>query len=212
MARTIPRARILGKTKALSQAETGIIFKNSLRNSPLKRCVDGSCVKQRKGRLNKTEWVKIAMQRFEGRLLRYTSRFVPESHAREIVQDAFLKLWQQSPETVGDHLAEWLFKVCRNQAVDLLRKEKRLSRMENMEAVEDESQNPEATVDSTRQSSRMLRLIGGLPPEQQEVLRLKFQEDLSYKQISAITGHSVSYVGVLIHTAITRLRQTEVKS
>jgi len=151
------------------------------------------------------------MQRFEGRLVRYAARFVTEDQAREIVQDTFLKLWQQDREEVEGHLAEWLFRVCRNQAIDLCRKEKHLSRVESgAEMASDD--DPEWRVDMHRAASKLLKHLASLPASQQEVLRLKFQEDLSYKQISAITGHTVSHVGVLIHTAIARLRQTgEVK-
>lgn len=153
------------------------------------------------------------MQRFEGRLLRYTSRFVQEDQAREIVQETFLKLWQQNPAEVDGHLAEWLFRVCRNQAIDLVRKDRHLSRVEGGEEMaSDEDQKMEWRVDANRAASKILKAIATLPASQQEVLRLKFQEDLSYKQISTITGHSVSHVGVLIHTAITRLKQSgEVK-
>jgi RNA polymerase sigma-70 factor (ECF subfamily) len=45
-----------------------------------------------------------------------------------------------------------------------------------------------------------------LPANQQEVVRLKFQNSLSYKEISAITGLSVTNVGYLLHTAIQTLR------
>ena len=52
----------------------------------------------------------------------------------------------------------------------------------------------------------MLALVEGLPEHQQEVVRLKFQEGLSYKEISRITTHSVSYVGVLLHEALKSIR------
>jgi RNA polymerase sigma-70 factor (ECF subfamily) len=166
-------------------------------------------------RLDKAEWVKVALTRFEGRLLRYASRFVSEDQAREIVQEAFLKLWQQNPKEIDSHIAEWLFRVCRNHAVDIQRKEKRLSRVdghEELENVKSEAANADSKIESSEQASSLLRFIGDLPLPQQEVLRLKFQEDLSYKQISAITGHSVSHVGVLIHTAVQSLRsKLEVK-
>ena len=55
--------------------------------------------------------------------------------------------------------------------------------------------------------SRLHLLLGTLPPRQQEVLQLKFQNDLSYQQISEITELSVSNVGVLIHNALKTLRQ-----
>lgn len=155
------------------------------------------------------------MKRFEARLLRYARRFVPDSEAREIVQEAFLRLWQQDPVEVEGYLAEWLFRVCRNQALDRCRKEKHLSRVDGevMAQASDDIDDLEMRVDQSRAQSQILALINQLPASQQEVLRLKFQEDLSYKQISAITGLSVSHVGVLIHTAITRIRKMrEVKS
>ena len=53
----------------------------------------------------------------------------------------------------------------------------------------------------------LLRIIGTLPARQQEVLQLKFQNDLSYQQISDITHLSVSNVGVMIHNALKTLRE-----
>jgi len=52
----------------------------------------------------------------------------------------------------------------------------------------------------------VLQLIGKLPPNQQEVVRLKFQNGFSYKEISRITELSVGNVGFLIHTAVMKLR------
>jgi RNA polymerase sigma-70 factor (ECF subfamily) len=42
------------------------------------------------------------------------------------VQDTFLKLWQTDPDTVNGRLAPWLYTVCRNRAVDVCRKERRM--------------------------------------------------------------------------------------
>ena len=49
--------------------------------------------------------------------------------------------------------------------------------------------------------------IAALPENQQEVIRLKFQNGFSYKEIARITGLSVGNVGFLIHTAVARLRR-----
>ena len=53
---------------------------------------------------------------------------------------------------------------------------------------------------------RVLALLETLPPNQREVLRLKFQNGFSYQEISRISGHSVSNVGYLIHAGIKTLR------
>ena len=50
-------------------------------------------------------------------------------------------------------------------------------------------------------------MLARLPENQQEVIRLKFQQGLSYKEISSVTGLSVTNVGFLIHTGLKRLRE-----
>jgi len=50
-------------------------------------------------------------------------------------------------------------------------------------------------------------LLALLPPREREVVRLKFQQGLKYGEIAAVTGLSVSHVGVLIHEAMARLRK-----
>ena len=54
--------------------------------------------------------------------------------------------------------------------------------------------------------SQVLRVLETLPKNQREVIYLKFQCDLSYKEISDITSLSVSNIGFLIHTAIKSIR------
>ena len=51
------------------------------------------------------------------------------------------------------------------------------------------------------------QFIDGLSENQRDVVRLKFQNGLSYKEIAAVTELSVSNVGYLIHTAIRSLRK-----
>lgn len=53
----------------------------------------------------------------------------------------------------------------------------------------------------------MLRLIDALPERQQEVIRLKFQAGMSYREISGVTNLTVSNVGFLIHTGLKTIRE-----
>ena len=52
-----------------------------------------------------------------------------------------------------------------------------------------------------------LNILNTLPANQQEVIRLKFQGELSYQEISQITKLSVSNVGFLIHTGLKTIRE-----
>ena len=53
----------------------------------------------------------------------------------------------------------------------------------------------------------LLRIVATLPPRQQEIIQLKFQNDLSYQQIAKIMQTTANNVGVLLHTALKTLRQ-----
>jgi len=53
--------------------------------------------------------------------------------ARDVVQDAFVKFMAQPAAAVDGHAVEWLFTVCRNRALDVLRKEHRVRRFEEGE-------------------------------------------------------------------------------
>ena len=52
----------------------------------------------------------------------------------------------------------------------------------------------------------VLDVMATLPASQQEVLRLKFQEGLSYPEIGAVTGLTANHVGVLVHLALKAIR------
>jgi RNA polymerase sigma-70 factor (ECF subfamily) len=154
-------------------------------------------------------FVQTAVGDYQSSLTRYAARLVGDpDRARDIVQDTFVKLLAQPPAAVDGHLAEWLFTVCRHRALDVLRKEGRMKRFEEgeMERVVAEEPRPARALEAAETHDALLRMIDHLPPNQQEVLRLKFQSGFSYKEISRITALSVSHVGVLIHHAVTRLR------
>ena len=74
------------------------------------------------------------------------------------------------------------------------------------ETTPSEAQRPDEVAERNDSTAHVLRLLERLPEDQQEVVRLKFQHQMSYRQIATITGHSESNVGFLIHTAIKNIR------
>ncbi|HEY0947611.1 MAG TPA: sigma-70 family RNA polymerase sigma factor [Opitutaceae bacterium] len=159
---------------------------------------------------NAGDFIQLAVAQFQAPLTRYATRLIGDAdRARDIVQDAFVRLLAQPPAEIDGHLAEWLFTVCRHRAFDLLRKEGRMKRFAEgeVERVRGSEPRPGRALEAEETQAAILRLIDRLPPNQQEVIRLKFQNGFSYKEISRITELSVSNVGFLIHTAVQRLRR-----
>jgi RNA polymerase sigma-70 factor (ECF subfamily) len=155
-------------------------------------------------------FVRSAVEQFQPQLLRYATRLLGDpDRARDAVQDTFIRLLAQPRAAVDGHLAEWLFTVCRNRVFDINRKDGRMKPFAEgaAERVVAAEPRPGAELEAEEMHATVLRLIERLPPNQQEVIRLKFQSGFSYKEISRITQLSVGNVGFLIHTAVKALRQ-----
>jgi RNA polymerase sigma-70 factor (ECF subfamily) len=157
----------------------------------------------------KRRWFEKMIDRYEKPLMAYTLRMLGNlEDAREVVQETFLKLWEADRDEVEGHLAPWLFTVCRHRAIDGVRKERRMNPVDTSQLAERShgDPGPGEIAERRQQQNRVVACLGELPQKQQEVLLLKFQQGLSYRQISQVTGLTESNVGFLIHTGILTLR------
>lgn len=157
------------------------------------------------------DWILAVDRQHRPGLLRYAfslCRNYPQ--AEDAVQETFLRLCREPRERIEDRLEPWLLRVCRSRIIDVHRKEGRMSSLdEALTAVvpDDRSANPADEAESHDTHRRILLYIDRLPPAQREVVRLKFQNHLSYQEIAEVTHKTVNTVGVLLHTAMTSLRR-----
>lgn len=159
------------------------------------------------------DWVQAAIEQYESSLLRYANHFVHDLEtARDVVQDTFLKLCRQPDEDLRPRLAQWLFTVCRNRAIDICRKERRMKlapddQLATQLADTSGDDSPSRALERSETAAGLVEQISSLPDRQQEVLRLKFHAGLSYREIAEVTGLTSTNVGFILHTAIGKLRQ-----
>lgn len=157
----------------------------------------------------KPAWMRSILDRYEGPLTRYAARITGDADlARDVVQEAFLRLCSEDPAEVDGRVAQWLYTVCRNRALDVRRKESRMQSLTEPQATMFEAacSEPTSAVEQQEGVSRVLQVLALLPENQQEVIRLRFQGGLSYKDIASVLDLSVTNVGYLIHTAIKTIR------
>ena len=162
--------------------------------------------------------LRRALSEFEVPLTRFAVSILGDiGRSRDAVQDTFIKLYSQDPKTVEDKVKAWLFTVCRNRCYDILRKENRMTRLEDDDihalasSTDDPAQLMARTEDREKLDSdlrKLLLMIEELPARQREVMRLKFQADLSYKEIGEALGITISNVGFVVHSAFKKLRET----
>lgn len=158
---------------------------------------------------NSTDWIRQAVDRYERPLTLYAAKFVGDlERARDIVQDTFLRLCSQDRAKVERNLSAWLYTVCRNRAVDMVRDRARTTQMDERTTSWKAGDTPQPDMAAEHEESTgiMLRLLEELPEHQQEVIRLRFQHGLTYREIEQVTGRPLSTVGFLIHEGLKTIR------
>jgi len=134
--------------------------------------------------------------------------------ARDIVQESFYRLTHSARQPVRDHAVAWLYSVCRNLSIDYQRKQSRwVSNGVDMIDHYCSSNDPDPlkTAIQTETLQILKSCIDQLPERHREVMVLKFESGLSYREISKITQLSESNVGFIIHQSVSRLRYEMVK-
>jgi RNA polymerase sigma-70 factor (ECF subfamily) len=160
--------------------------------------------------VGQAEWVRSAVAQYGGVLARYALLHTGNRElAEDVVQETFARLCSENPQRLNSHLAQWLFTVCRNRSLDIQRKQRRVKSLneDHFALCVDNGSGPDARAQQKDEFDEILNLLVRLPVNQQEVLRLKFQSGLSYKEISSVTGLSMSNVGFLMHSAIKTIRR-----
>ena len=157
--------------------------------------------------LARAKWIETALKRYEQQLLRYVLRMTGDlESARDVVQDAFLRLCKEDLTKVEDHVAAWLYTVCRNRALDVRKKEGRMGRISDSSAVQDSALGPGEMVANKQTLGVVLEVIESMSEDHQEAFRLKFQNQLTYREISEVMGKSLGTVSNLISTTLCAVR------
>ncbi|MAF64845.1 MAG: RNA polymerase subunit sigma-24 [Planctomycetes bacterium] len=165
--------------------------------------------KQARSEERAEHWIGAALAAHERGLTLYALRLLGDiERARDAVGETFLRLCKQPRDDVEHRLAEWLYTVCRNQALDVLRKEGRMSTLpaENAADIQSADEPHTAAIERRECASRVMDAMEALPNNQRDALLLKFQQGLSYKEIARVTEETVGNVGWLIHTGLKKLR------
>lgn len=154
-------------------------------------------------------WVLEAVDLYELPLQRYASRMLGDFDlAADAVQHAFLKLCEQSQGALDGRLAPWLFRVCRNRALDHLRHSSRQPAIPpcDQTVFVGASADPARLAERDDLASVVRGLLTDLPPAQREAIDL-WCEGLTHKEIADITGRTEGHVRVLVHRGISALRR-----
>ena len=156
--------------------------------------------------------LEALVEKYQYRLVRYLIYLLGRrGGVDDLVQEIWLRVLERGSSYDGQSRFEpWLFRVARNIAVDAMRKRRVFSLDSNDDDVRpvtaSDEPSPFTLAARTEDAERLARSLETLEPVYREALVLRFQEDLSLQEISAIVGAPVSTVASRIYRGLATLR------
>jgi RNA polymerase sigma-70 factor (ECF subfamily) len=127
------------------------------------------------------------------KILNYVNKIVGEpDNSKDIVQETFLSCFQNLDRIGEDYLVAWLYRTAHNKAINFLKKNKRLVFGKIPEIVHHDSVEEDIRQEKLR--CYIQTCFRKLKPKHAMVLDLQFYQKKSYKEISELTGMSVSAI------------------
>ena len=144
------------------------------------------------------------IERWESRLLAFVFRYVQnESVARDLVQETFVRIYQARERfDPAKSFSSWMFAI----AANLCRNHQRWTRRHRETSLESvaesmDTEHPVRRIARTESQQRIADALAALPHSLRVSVLLYYFEDLSYAEISDITGCSVRGVESRLYRA-----------
>lgn len=130
-----------------------------------------------------------------------------ELEAEDVVQDTFIKLWQRREEG-GKYEKAWLYKVARNQCLDILRRRKHAVEYQIAQAVgSDVAQSASDYVLNEELSGEIGKAINQLDEPYKSLLVMREINGLSYQVLADAMDLSLSQTKVYLHRARKQIKE-----
>lgn len=138
-------------------------------------------------------------------------RLNTKEEAQDIASEAFLKAWQYitSSEKRVENIRALLYRIARNLIIDhyrLSKKEVQSFDEKLFEELVDLSFDLEESVSKKDEIREVFSLLNDLPEEDQELIMMRYSQDLDIKEIADILGKNTGAVRVALHRAIKQLK------
>lgn len=152
---------------------------------------------------------RLLMEKYQERLYWHIRQLVYEHEdANDVIQNCFLKVYRNIHNFERkSKLYTWLYRIATNEALTFLKKKQRRSAASIDEPEGQWAQNlrADAYFDGDEAQVRLQRAMAALPEKQRLVFNMRYFEELSYKDMSAILDTSVGALKASYHHAVKKI-------
>jgi RNA polymerase sigma-70 factor (ECF subfamily) len=127
--------------------------------------------------------------------------------AEDIVQNAFIKLWNHCSAVAVDKARGFLYKVARNEFLNQVSHKKVVLQHQVHLVKESNNETPQFLLEEQEFMIKLKRVIADLPEKQREVFLLSRIDKKKYSEIAEIVGISIKAVEKRMSQALITLRE-----
>lgn len=161
-------------------------------------------------RTGNTGAVKELLSSYEDRLFRYLWQMLRHREdCEDVLQETFRKAIKALPGyRKENHFKSWLFRIGHNCALDVIRRRKRVTTLDEgqEESLAATGKGPLEALAQREKIEALRHAVEELPPAEREVVSLRLQADLSFREIAECMGTPLGTVLARMHKAKERLR------
>jgi RNA polymerase sigma-70 factor (ECF subfamily) len=142
------------------------------------------------------------------RIYRYVYYHVHSKEtAEDLTEEVFMKAWRKIGKYrwEGHPFSAWLYRIAHNHVVDHFRTSRRTAPLD--EDIPADGDQPEEEVELQQMRQILSRALSSLPPQQKQIIILKFIEGCSNHMIEQVMGKSQGAIRVMQMRALSALRR-----
>lgn len=132
-------------------------------------------------------------------------------NADDVLQNTFIKAWLNIGSFEGKaKLATWLYRIALNEAIDFLRKEKKVETVDVGEDNENAIANQlmaDEHFDGDAAQAMLQQAIASLPEVQRVVFNLRYYDEMKYSEMSKLLGTSEGALKASYHIAVKKITE-----
>ncbi len=133
-----------------------------------------------------------------------------QEEAEDLTEEVFARAWEAlSTFTLrGQPFTSWLYRIAHNLVVDYRRRQRPLPMPEEgLRTIAAQTLSPEEALAQSQEVAVLIAALRELDDEEQQVILLRFVQDLSHSEVAAIIGKSEGASRVIQHRALTKLQR-----
>jgi len=147
------------------------------------------------------------VRRFERPIYAYAARMAPRM-AEDVCQETFVRLFRALPRYRDEgRFRAWVFRLATSALIDATRARKRRPVSLEPEIIADPSPDPLAGLERAEQLAELAEAVQGLPFDQRQVVVLRTQSGLTFREIAEALDAPLGTVLARMHRAIVILRR-----